>query len=327
MTIRHTVRRSDSLWSLAHRYLGNGTRYPEIVSEHNKEVARLGPKGRLLAIKDPNLIFIGQTIIIPPRKKIPQPGNGKRHEANKMATGLQVKVVYETANDTKTWHYKNQTPDYTIEASMTATLSIENLSSDCHRSNLELVVSKDKLELEQKLSDFNNKAFKDLADGVKMSYESGRVTIKAPIATHANVGPYTFRVQADAPNHFSGSVKFEPLKGIVENKERKFKYSADAEFSVSVTVHPMPKKAPEAVRVMEPEKIQAQRNTSANIDWAKLAKNTGDFLVKLTIVVIGTLSLQARMAAGIGTTTSGMPMMYRLDLNDPKLRAQNPGMI
>ena len=59
MAIRYTVRRGDSLWGLAYRYLGSGTRYPLIMDEHNKEVARFGPHGRLLSIKDPNLIFVG----------------------------------------------------------------------------------------------------------------------------------------------------------------------------------------------------------------------------------------------------------------------------
>jgi hypothetical protein len=64
---------------------------------------------------------------------------------------------------------------------MTAKIGIENLSEDRYRYNLELALSKDKHEIKQKLNDFNDKAFKDLTDGVKMIYESGQVTIKAPI--------------------------------------------------------------------------------------------------------------------------------------------------
>lgn len=325
MAIRYTVKSGDNLWSLANRYLGSGTRYPEIVAEHNKEaarIARFGPFNRLLPITDPNLIFVGQTIMVPLPQKIPQPGTGKRHEAEKKAIELQVKVVCETANDSKTWHYKTQTFNYTIEASMAAKISIENLSNNRYNHNLELAASKDHFEINQKLSDFHDKAFKDLTDGVKMSYESGRVTIKAPIATHANVGPYTFAVQADAPNHFSGSVKFEPLKGIVENKERKFLYTADVAFSVAVTVHPTPKRTPELVF-----HEQEEPNFVKEIDFIQAAKNTGDFLVKLTIVIIAGLNIQARMAAAIGTTTSTMPMMHRINLNNPRLGSQNPDML
>jgi len=72
MAIRHTVQTGDSLWSLAHRYLGSGTRYPEIVNEHNREAAAcFGPHYRLLPIKNPNLIYVGQTIMVPSRNKLP----------------------------------------------------------------------------------------------------------------------------------------------------------------------------------------------------------------------------------------------------------------
>ena len=325
--MRKTARRGDSLWSLANRYLGSGARYQEIVDAHNKEAARFGQHSPFIPITDPNLIYVGQTIIIPSRTKRPQHGNGKKQEANQTAEGLRAKVEFETANDSKTWHYKTTTPDYTIEASMTAKIGIENLSRDRYQYNFDLVLSKNKIEIDQKLSDFHSKAFKDLTDGVKMTYESGQVTIKAPIATHANVGPYTFKVRADAPNHFSGSVKFEPLKSIVENKERKFAYTADVEFEVAVTVHPMPRPVPEPLKVVEPEKVQAEPNTMLNIDWSQAAKNTSDFLIKLTITVLGTLAFQARMAAAVGTTTSTVPMIHRIDLNDPRLGSQNSGVI
>ncbi len=325
--MRKTARRGDSLWSLANRYLGSGTRYQEIVDAHNKEAARFGQHSPFIPITDPNLIYVGQTIIIPSRTKRPQHGNGKKQEANQTAEGLRAKVEFETANDSKTWHYKTATPNYTIEASMTAKIGIENLSRDRYQYNFDLVLSKNKIEIDQKLSDFHSKAFKDLTDGVKMTYESGQVTIKAPIATHANVGPYTFDVRADAPNHFAGSVKFEPLKGIVENKERKFAYTADVEFKIAVTVHPTPKMAPEPIEIPSKQKAPFKAKTKNQIDWAQVAKNTEDFLVKLTISVLGTLAFQARMAAAMGTTTSTIPMIHRIDLNDPRLGSQNPGVL
>lgn len=130
-----------------------------------------------------------------------------------------------------------------------------------------MALSKDKKEIKQKLCDFNDKAFKDLTDGVKMIYESGQVTIKAPIATHANVGPYTFKVQADAPNHFSGSVKLEPLSGVVEKENRKFSYTAEVEFKVDVTWHPTPKGNPEPVKVKAADEGRARElSPSTNID-------------------------------------------------------------
>ncbi|MFZ1983580.1 MAG: LysM peptidoglycan-binding domain-containing protein [Desulfatitalea sp.] len=68
--IRHIVRRGDSLYSLAGQYLGSGTRWPEIDKFHN-EFALGGKQPQLLLIKDPNLIFVGQVIFIPPRSLKP----------------------------------------------------------------------------------------------------------------------------------------------------------------------------------------------------------------------------------------------------------------
>lgn len=48
---KHVVRPGDTLWGLAKKYLGNGNRYPEIAKLNN--------------IKNPNLIYDGQTIILP----------------------------------------------------------------------------------------------------------------------------------------------------------------------------------------------------------------------------------------------------------------------
>ncbi len=331
MAIRKTVRRGDSLWALSNRYLGSGARYPQIVDYHNQAAPRVG----LRHIDEPNLIFVGETILIPPRPKKPQlaQNKGPQHEsvkktdAEQKATVVRAKADFEIATDSQTWHYKTITPYYTIEARMMARIGIENLSRDRYQYNFNLLVSKNRIEIDQKLNDFHTKAFKDLTDGVRMTYENGQVTIKAPIATYANAGPYTFRVRGDAPNHFAGSVKFEPLKGIVENKQRKFEYTADVEFEVAVTLHPMPKTVPEPLKVVELEKVQAVPNTRGYIDWAQVAKNTGDFLIKLTITVLGTLAYQARIAAAMGTTTSTIPMMHRIDLNDPRLGSQNPGVI
>ncbi|WP_097026181.1 LysM peptidoglycan-binding domain-containing protein [Clostridium peptidivorans] len=47
----HTVVKGDTLWHIAKRYLGDGARYPEIAKLNN--------------IKNPNHIYIGQTIKIP----------------------------------------------------------------------------------------------------------------------------------------------------------------------------------------------------------------------------------------------------------------------
>ena len=49
----HVIEKGDTLWAIADKFLGNGSRYTEIF-EANREV-----------IKDPNLIYPGQKIRIP----------------------------------------------------------------------------------------------------------------------------------------------------------------------------------------------------------------------------------------------------------------------
>lgn len=88
------VRKGDSLWGLAGIYLGSGTRYPSIVDHHNKEASRLGRHSGLLPIADPNLIYVGQTVMAPSRPKNPVQGTGKRLKANKPAAGLYLKLEY-----------------------------------------------------------------------------------------------------------------------------------------------------------------------------------------------------------------------------------------
>ena len=49
----YTVKPGDSLWKIAQRQLGSGTRWGEIY-ETNRNT-----------IKDPNMIYVGQTLAIP----------------------------------------------------------------------------------------------------------------------------------------------------------------------------------------------------------------------------------------------------------------------
>ena len=49
----YVIQKGDTLWAIASKFLGNGSKYPEIF-EANREV-----------IEDPDKIFVGQKIIIP----------------------------------------------------------------------------------------------------------------------------------------------------------------------------------------------------------------------------------------------------------------------
>jgi hypothetical protein len=111
MPIRQCIQKGDSLWSLAGRYLGSGTRYPQITAFHNKEAARYG----LRHIDNENLIFVGETILIPPRQKFPEPGNGTKAAGDHLPIPLNLKVTYKIGRDTathrrsSTWHHMGNT--------------------------------------------------------------------------------------------------------------------------------------------------------------------------------------------------------------------------
>ena len=49
----YVIKSGDTLWAIASKFLGNGSKYPEIF-EANREV-----------IEDPDKIFVGQKIRIP----------------------------------------------------------------------------------------------------------------------------------------------------------------------------------------------------------------------------------------------------------------------
>lgn len=48
--VNYVVKKGDTLWAIAKKYLGSGTKYPQIASENN--------------IKNPNLIYPGQVFKI-----------------------------------------------------------------------------------------------------------------------------------------------------------------------------------------------------------------------------------------------------------------------
>ena len=51
----YTVVKGDNLWDLAIKYYGDGLRYADIFSANSSQ------------IHDPNLIYIGQIFVVPPK--------------------------------------------------------------------------------------------------------------------------------------------------------------------------------------------------------------------------------------------------------------------
>jgi hypothetical protein len=143
MPIRHAVKRGDSLWSLAHMYLGSGARWPVIYDFHNQEAAKPGRPALLLPIEHPNLIYVAQIIMIPSRPKIAPPGTGARAEADGRAVPINLKVTYAIGRDTPPIEYVGATANYTIKTEMSGEISIELMSPDRYRQSLELCMTKE----------------------------------------------------------------------------------------------------------------------------------------------------------------------------------------
>lgn len=202
--IRHQVIEGDSLWRLSHRYLGSGTRWPLIFDYHNTEAARFGAHSRLMPIEDANLIYVGQTIMVPVRTKQMPSGTGKKTDGDKVAVPLNLKVEYTIGKDTPPMVYSLSTPDFSIKIEMSGKITIEVFGSERYNHNLELALGKNPVEIKSKLRQVYDPAICALTAEPEISYESGLIKIKAPIAAEQDAGPYMIRVEAAAPNHLSG---------------------------------------------------------------------------------------------------------------------------
>jgi hypothetical protein len=234
MALQYTVERGDSLWSLAQRYLGGGPRYPAIRKYHNEQAARFGPHGRLMSIIDDNLIYVGQTLMIPSREKIPAPGTGQVGTAKTLAREIDLKIKYCFGHGEEPIVYVQDSSDCIIKAEMSGEIGIELISPGRYRHNFEILMAKDAIQCKQKLNDIYSPAFSVLTARPDMVMKANQVTLTPRNLANANLKPYTINVSSIARNHMKGSLSAQQATGNLEFEGREFKYITELEFIVDV---------------------------------------------------------------------------------------------
>jgi hypothetical protein len=321
MPIRQCIQKGDSLWSLAGRYLGSGTRYPQITAFHNKEAARYG----LRHIDNENLIFVGETILIPPRQKFPEPGNGTKAAGDHLPIPLNLKVTYKIGRDTPPVIYVASYGEYSIKAEMTGKISIENKTPGHLKyvHNYELFMSKDPMQAKQKLYKVHDPALAVLTAKPELVFESGRVKIKAPIAAKAHLGAYTIEVQAVTPMQMSGTLKPPTINGDLEMGRSRYRYSADIEFKVDVFWHQRPGGGPEPVTKNAPEKKPADSPLGHTSKWDQKVAEEGVVVAVVSVFLYASYRMIGRIGTrGMPRPITIPPFIHEIDLRHAT--ADNP---
>ncbi len=106
-----------------------------------------------------------------------------------------------------------------------------------------------------------------------------------------------------------------PVTSTMEVDGRQYKYSAELEFKVEVTLHPRPKGRPEMpinVTSPEPEDRRLIVPSGGDNNWEKIIVT-----VAWTIVGTAMIWLGYKQIPMTSRTTSIMPFKHTIDLNNP----------
>ncbi|MFZ1983582.1 MAG: hypothetical protein WAU91_04165 [Desulfatitalea sp.] len=134
----------------------------------------------------------------------------------------------------------------------------------------------------------------------------------------AGLGPYTVKVVAESPTKLKGTLKPETISATAEVERRKYKYTADIAFDVTVTLNPTPPKmVPEVSRVVELENEPPLR-VPIKSALEKIAENADGFLVTISLIIMGIAAWNMRAAAAVSSTASTGPFLHQVDMNHPR---------
>lgn len=253
---------------------------------------------------------------IPPRQINAPEGGGTQIQGGKPSRPIDLKVNYTIGRDTPPIEYIGTHVDFTIKTAMSGDIGLEMTSDDKRRHSIELAMSKNPIQIKQKLSEIYDPALCALTAKPVMVFESGKVKIKAPLATAANAGPFAIGLQSQTPNHLSGTLSPPTLNGTVKVDKTNYKFSADISLSAEVIWHPKPKgmnEVPVQVRNTEQVKVKADKPTSTT-DWGNAAQYADEFVAVVTITIMSYFVPAIRaMVTQSGATTSMMPFTHSID--------------
>jgi len=280
---------------------------------------KLGQQRRCFPIKDPNLIYVGQTVLVPLRTKNMAEGTGTKTEGGKDAVPIDLKVEYTIGKDTPPLVYTLPAPDFTATTEMTGKIAIELLSPDRYNHNLELAFGKDPTQIKSKLKEVYNPAVAALIAKPEMDYVSGRLKIKAPLAAKHDAGIFEIEMQSDTPMHMSGTLKIKPFSGKVMAGSRECKFDAAIELKAEIDWHPIPRKGPGTEKVRKPAPSDRQLVTGSDeSNWRQMFQKADDVIANVAIILLGiALAVSGAGRAPLKQTTSMTPLMPGADPNNP----------
>jgi hypothetical protein len=238
MPLQHVVKRGDSLWGLAGRHLGNFARWPELLEYHNGEVRKLGGnRGRTFAIKDPNIIFVGQILYLPIRGKHMMRtvnSTGAKAQAGKTAIPINLQIEYSFGDNRPPIVYLQDTANYSIKAEMKGRITLEIITLHQVQKNIDIVTSRNQMEYKQKLRETYNPAIIQLITKPEMKLSNGVLELVSAMTENASGGPCKVNVSASDQNHYMGNLKQPPITGHLEINGLRFKYVAEVEYKVDI---------------------------------------------------------------------------------------------